>query len=128
MNSSGIGDGITAALRSLGSRFLSLAANRLQLFSVELQEEKLRFLDLLLALLLSLALGAIALVMGTVCLALWLKQLFGYPGLGLAALVFMAVAVALFLVTRRKLKTGPNPFAQTITEFKKDVECLRPKD
>lgn len=127
-SNSGLGEGIFAALRSLGNRLLSLVANRLQLFSVELQEEKLRLLDLLLGLVIGLVVGGIGLVLGTVCLALWLKEKYGFAGLGLVALLFLGTAAVGLLLLRQKLKAGPKPFAQTIAEFKKDAECLRPKN
>ncbi|MEI7731198.1 MAG: phage holin family protein [Verrucomicrobiota bacterium] len=127
MDDSERGGGIFAALRSIASRFLGLVANRLHLFSLELQEQKMRLLDLLLGLLIALAVGLAGLVMATVCLAMWLWKTAGYLGLGLAAALLVGLAVMLFLRIRHQLKNSPKPFAQTIAEFQKDAECLRPK-
>lgn len=117
--------GIVASARRLGNSVLGLLRTRVELFAVELQEEKLRALDLVLwvALAVALVVAAILLSIGTLALFLWQRA--GYAGLiGLAAGV-LAAAGAVFLLLRRKIARGPEPFAATVGEFRKDMECLR---
>lgn len=119
------GGGIVASAKRLGNSVLGLLRTRIELLAVELQEEKLRALDLLLWLTVAVALvvAAILLVLGTLALYLW--QSAGYAGLiGLSAGVSIA-AGGVYLFLRRKIVSGPEPFSATVGEFRKDMECLR---
>ena len=110
-------------LRRMGESFLALLRNRFELFSVELQEEKLRLLNLVLWICLAAALGFAGVFVGIVALAFLLWTLAGYLGLiGLAAICFGA-AVAIIMGISKKIQSGPAPFAQTVAEFRKDSEC-----
>lgn len=116
---------IVASVKRLGNSVLGLLRTRIELFAVELQEEKVRTLDLLLWLTVAIAcaVAAILLTLGTLALFLWQRT--GYAGLiGLAVGVSVA-AVGVFLFLRRKIVSGPEPFSATVGEFRKDMECLR---
>jgi uncharacterized membrane protein YqjE len=115
-------------LRRAGDSLLGLVQSRLELFTVELQEEKLRALGLLVWLGLALVLGAAGLLLGLGALALFLWEMTGYAGLVGLALVTLASAAGLLWAMRRRIRRGPLPFSQTIAEFRKDRECLRRKD
>ena len=107
---------------------LVLAQSRLELFAVEVHEEKLRALRLLVWLGLALTLGAAGLLVGIGALALCLWDLAGYAGLVGLALAALAGAAGVWWSIRRQIRAGPLPFPETIAEFKKDRECLRRKD
>lgn len=109
----------------MGESFLSLMRNRLDLFTVELQEEKLRLLNLLIWVVLAAAFGFAGVFIIVVALAYWLWVSAGYIGLIALAVAALAVAVGIILGIRNQLQTGPAPFAQTVAEFRKDRECLR---
>lgn len=113
------------SLRRIGESALALARSRLELFSVEWQEEKLRLVSLLLWVGLILIIGGTGFLVGLAALAIGLWQLAGYPGLiGLAAGA-LAVAAILVWYLRVKIRKGPKVFAQTLAEFRKDGECLQ---
>jgi uncharacterized membrane protein YqjE len=113
------------SLRRIGESLSALVRSRFELFTVELQEEKLRLLNLLLWLGLAVAIGVGGVLVAMIALAFWLWTTAGYAGLiGLAAGA-LAVAGGIIWCIRRKLHTGPTPFAQTVAEFRKDGECLR---
>jgi uncharacterized membrane protein YqjE len=57
--------GLFASLRRLFDSALELVQNRFQVFTVELQEEKIRFFDLLLRVVVLAALGAMTLITAT---------------------------------------------------------------
>ncbi len=119
----GVLDEVRRAIESL----LGLARTRVELFAVELQEEKLRLIRLLLwlALALALLLAGVLLAIGTLGLFLW--QMMGYPGLVLLAVVVLGAAAAILWALRRHLRTAPPPFAATTAEFARDAACLREK-
>ncbi len=114
-----------ASLRRIGESILALLRGRLELFTVELQEEKLRLVNLLIWLGVALALGTAGLLVGVAALAIWLWHAAGYAGLIALAAVTLAIAAIIVANLRRKIQTGPPPFAQTVAEFRKDGECLR---
>jgi len=113
------------SLRRIGESLLALFRSRFELFTVEWQEEKLRLLNLLLWLGLAAVLGGAGVLIALFVLAFWLWATAGYVGLIGLAVTALAGAVGIVGTIRRKLQTGPTPFAQTVAEFRKDGECLR---
>ena len=67
-----------AALRRIIDSALGLVQSRFELFSIELQEEKLRTLNLLLWLWFALALATAGFLIGLGALALWLWAVAGW--------------------------------------------------
>jgi uncharacterized membrane protein YqjE len=112
-------------LQLIGDSLLALAHNRIGLFAVELQEEKLRALNLAVWIVVALTLCSAGLFVGLGALALFLWNVAGYWGLiGLTVAILSASATLLWWI-RRRMRCGPPPFAETLAEFRKDRECLR---
>lgn len=118
-------NGLLASIRRFFISLLGLAQNRLELFAVEFQSERLRLLDRLFWLAIALAVGFIGLILATVTLALFLWQTTGFLGLIVLAALFLAVAAFLLVRLRNQLRNAPLPFSGTIAEFKKDCSCLQ---
>jgi uncharacterized membrane protein YqjE len=117
--------GLLASVRGAMGSVLALAQTRFRLLAVELQQEKVRLVDLLLraalaAILILLALGT--LTAGLIYLLWPLSPLAAFGGL---TLLYGGVATWLLLGIRRELKHGPQPFAGTLAEFEKDRACFR---
>jgi uncharacterized membrane protein YqjE len=119
---------LLSSLRRIGDSALALAQSRLQLFVLELQDEKLRLVNMLLWLSIGLALGGAGLFLGTVVLALYLWETARFAGLLMMTGAFLGAAALIFCRLRKRLRNGPMPFADTIAEFKKDRACLRKQD
>ena len=113
------------SLRRIGESLSALLRSRFELFTVEWQEEKLRLLNLLIWLGLAAAIGVAGVFVAIIALAFWLWATAGYAGLIGLAVAALAVASGIVWTIRRKIQTGPTPFAQTVAEFRKDGECLR---
>lgn len=113
------------SLRRMGDSVLGLAQSRFELFTVELQEEKLRALNLVVWLVVAITLGVAGLLVGLGALAIWLWSVAGYFGLIGLMLAALAAAAGVLWGIRRRIRTGPAPFAETLAEFRKDRECLR---
>lgn len=113
------------SLRRIGESLLALLRNRFELFTVEWQVEKLRLLNLLLWFGVAAVLGMAGIFIAIVALAFWLWTTAGYAGLIGLAVTALAGAGGIVWMIRRKIQTGPTPFAQTVAEFRKDGECLR---
>jgi len=117
--------GLVASVRRVADSLLALVQNRVSLFAVEFQGERLRLIDRLFWLAIALSLGLIGLILATVTLALYLWQTTGFLGLVLLAAVFFVASAILLMRLRAQLRKAPSPFAQTIAEFEKDRACLR---
>lgn len=123
------GDGRTGgtldSIRRLANSVLGLLHTRVELLVVELQEQRLRLLGTLawVAVALGLAIAAVLVAVGTLALFLWHTT--GYAGLVILALVTGAAAAAIYVVIRRRILRGPQPFEATVDEFRKDLACLR---
>jgi uncharacterized membrane protein YqjE len=120
-------EGLVAAAKRMGRSVLSLLQTRVELLALELQEEKIRVLDLLawITITIALAVAAILLALGTLAWFLWQRA--GYAGLIGLTLATSLAAVAMFFFMRRRIVRGPRPFSATAEEFRKDVEWLHRK-
>jgi uncharacterized membrane protein YqjE len=119
--------GILDSLQRLGASLLGLAQARAELVALELQEEKLRAIDLMtwLAVAAAFAFAAVLVAVGTLALFLWQKA--GFVGLIGMAVASALAAATLFALRRRRLLREPLPFSATTAEFRKDIEWLRRK-
>ena len=121
-------EGWRASLRRIAGSLLGLAQNRVELFAVELQEEKLRAINLVLWFWFALVLATAGLLVGLGALALCLWEAAGYAGLVALSLGALLAAAGVLWAIRRHIQTGPPPFAETAAEFKRDRECLLGKN
>jgi uncharacterized membrane protein YqjE len=119
--------GLFASAKRLADLTLATAHNRVELFAVELQEEKCRFIQAVL-----LTAGAIAVGIGALCLAtITLVVLFWESGRipVLCVLSGLFIAASFFLVRAlRKCLAGGPGFKSTLTELEKDRACFLPPD
>ena len=117
--------GLLGSLRALGDGLLASVQGRLELFSIELQEEKLRLLKTVVWVGAAVFLGLLAVVFSSLTLVylFWDSARLAVLG-GLAVFYTGALAVVL-LALRRFLRHQPSPFAATLHEFGKDRECIR---
>jgi len=116
--------GLFAALRRLLDTALALAQNRLQLLAVELQEEKIRLVDLLVRLVVVLVLGFMTLIAATALVVVAFWNVAPVTVLVVVTLGYGLAAAWLSYSIYQRVRQAPQPFAGTIAEFKKDRECL----
>ena len=119
--------GIIESVKRLGETALALLQNRLQLFSVELQEEKYRAIQAVLWLSAGVAFVFLGLAIGVATVAILVLQQWGLPGLAGLTLLLLAVGAGVIAVMWSRLKSGGLPFSGTLQELKKDSEWLRRK-
>src|SRR5471032_1186873 len=109
--------GYLSSLRSLGDGFLTSVQDRLELFTVELQEEKFRLIQTFIW----ISAAVFAAVMTVTFASLTLVYLF-WESARLAVLgglaVFYAVALVVIIIAfRRFIARQPSPFAATLHEI-----------
>lgn len=113
------------SLRHIGESLAALVHIRVELFTVEWQEERLRLVNLLIWLSVATAVCAAGIFMAMMVLAVWLWRVAGFPGILSVTGVTLLVGAAMLFRLQRKLRASPPPFAQTVEEIRKDTECLR---
>ncbi|SRR6266404_2235753 len=119
-------DGLFAPFRRLLDTALAAVQNRLELFSVELKEEKVRLVELVLWTAAAVLFAVMALTVLTVAVVfLFWEGARGYV-LAVLGLVYSTAAVWSFVKLRNKLKKEALPFAESLSELKKDRSCLQP--
>jgi uncharacterized membrane protein YqjE len=116
--------GITALGRQMLATVLSALQTRGELFLVEVEEEKTRFIELLIWTLAAGFLGMMFLALFTAGIILLFPEgLRMYAVFGFCVL-YLAGAIVAFFNLRALIKSGPPAFADTINEIKKDRDCL----
>jgi len=117
-----------AYLRRLLDSALALVQNRFQLFTVELQEEKIRFFDLLLRVVAVAALGAMTLITATALVVVWFWDTSPVAVLAIVTLLYGLAAAGVGYGLKQRLQRGSPPFAGTLAELEKDRECFGKRD
>jgi uncharacterized membrane protein YqjE len=119
--------GFVDSARHLGAGLLESVEDRLELFSLEIQEEKFRLIQITIVVSAAVLAGTMALVFLslTVVYLFWesarLAVLAGLTGFYLLA--FAAVVIAF----RRMIARQPQPFPGLRKELAHDRECIRPE-
>jgi len=118
---------ITGAIRNLGLTLLRLLRARLELLSIELQEEKQQAVILFLLCGMVLVLGMMAALSLTLAVVLLCPDPVRPYVLAGFCLGYGALACLAWRSLRRHLRDRPKPWVATVDELKKDVEWLRSK-
>jgi uncharacterized membrane protein YqjE len=120
--------GFIDSARHLGAGLLQSVEDRLELFSLELQEEKFRLVQIIILVSAAVLAGTMALVFFSLTMVylFWasarLAVLCGLTGLYLVA--FIAVVVAF----RRLIARQPRPFSALQRELAQDRACIQPEN
>jgi uncharacterized membrane protein YqjE len=116
--------GLLDSLRRLVDTGLGLAQGRLELLSVELQQEKHRFVELLVWTFLAVALGLVAVIVVSFTIVVLFWESARVPVLVVLGALYIAATIWAISRLRRLLRSGRRPLHDTIEEFKKDRACL----
>jgi uncharacterized membrane protein YqjE len=115
--------GVWTSLKRILDTLLATAQNRVELFAVELQEEKCRLVEVMLCAVAVAAFGMMALSLVTFAIVTLFWENGRLLALGILSVVYLAGAVAAWRSLQSRLKT-PSAFIGTIGELKKDRSCL----
>jgi uncharacterized membrane protein YqjE len=118
--------GLLQVWRRLGATALAIVQNRLDLAVLEYSEEKWRICLVLFwgSVFFFLAILEVLMTTATIIILFW-KQAGEYLLAGFSVF-YCLLAFWAFRVLRQQVKNWPLPFADTISEIKKDCECFRP--
>jgi uncharacterized membrane protein YqjE len=117
-------EGLFGSVKALAATLLAVAHTRLELFSVELEEEWVRASSILTWSLAGLFCAGIGVVFTTLFLVFALWESHPLLALGIPAVLFILIAVLCLRVVTAKLKAKPRPFAASLAELGKDRDQL----
>ena len=116
-----------ASSRRLADLALATVHNRVELFAVELQEEKCRFVQALLITAGAIALSVSALALVTITLVVLFWENGRMPVLCVLSALFI-IGAGLVLRSLRKCLARAPGFKHTLGELQKDRTCFLPRD
>jgi len=118
--------GLFRSARRVLSTTLAVAENRLELFLVELREERFRILNALLLVGALVAVGFLALIMVTLTLVVAFWDTARLTVLITLSLLYLATTAAIFWQLKLRISHWPT-FQDSLAELKKDRSCLDEK-
>ncbi len=116
-----------SALRALGDGLLASGQERLELFSVELQEEKFRLIRVFIWISAAVFTGMMAVTFASLTLVYLFWESARLAVLGGLAVFYAGALLAITIAFRRYRARQPVPFAATLHEIGEDRACIRTK-
>jgi uncharacterized membrane protein YqjE len=120
-------NGLFASAKRLADLTLATAHNRVELFAVELQEEKCRLIQALLLAAGAIALGVTALTLVTITVVVLFWENGRVPALGVLSGLFVIAAVFVIRALKKLVANAPG-FRGTLAELEKDRACFQTRD
>ena len=120
--------GILASVRRLTDAFLSTVQNRVELFALELQEEKCWLVATLLWAAAMIFFGGLAIIFIAATIIFVAPENARPWLLGIFSAIFLYLGVNAFVGLRRSLRDKPPALADTVGELKKDIAWIRSQD
>ena len=120
--------GFLGSFRALGDGLLATVQDRLELFSVELHEEKLRLVQTFIWISAALFTGMLTVMFASLTLVFLFWDSARLAVLGGLTVLYAGAMVAIIIAFRRYLARQPRPFAATLHELGEDRACIRPRN
>lgn len=122
-----ISTSLFGSLKRVGELAVATAHSRIELFSVELREEKYRFIEALLLTAAAIALGVTALTLVTITVVVLFWENGRVPALCVLSALFVIATLVLVRLLKKRLASAPG-FSGTLRELEKDRSCFLPRD
>jgi len=120
--------GILESLRHLVRTGVGVLQNRVELFSVELEEQKARLVKVLVLAGVAVFLANSALLAVSVTIVVLAGEGARVAVLIGLSVVYVSAAVWAFLALRKEVRSAPPPFQDTVSELRKDADWLKPRN
>jgi len=117
--------GFLHSLRALGDGLLATVQDRLELFSVELQEEKFRLIQIFVWISAAVFTGMMAITFASLTLVYLFWASARLAVLGGLTIAYTGALIAIAIAFRRFIARQPSPFSATRQEIGKDRACIR---
>jgi len=116
-----------SSLRRLGDLAVTTVHNRVELFAVELQEEKCRLIQAILLTAAAIALGVTALTLITITIVVVFWDEARVAALCALSTLFVIATIVVGWFLNKLLAGGPG-FSGTLRELEKDHACFQPRE
>ncbi|MDP2137663.1 MAG: phage holin family protein [Candidatus Didemnitutus sp.] len=113
------------SLRALGDGLVASLQDRLELLSLELQEEKFRLIQTFIWISAAVFTGMMAVTFASLTVVYLFWESARLAVLGGLALLYTGALGLIIVALRRFLARQPNPLAATLDEISKDRACIR---
>jgi uncharacterized membrane protein YqjE len=113
--------------RRVLAHVMEMVRTRLKLFALDFEEERGRFISLLLMGGLALIFAGCALLMVILLIVVAFWETHRFAAIGSLLVVFLVLSVGLGYYLRRTIALAPPPFAATLQEIERDKESLKDK-
>jgi|APLak6261668527_1056067.scaffolds.fasta_scaffold00357_11 uncharacterized membrane protein YqjE len=117
--------GLLGSFRTLGENLIATLQDRIELVSVELQEEKFRLIQIFVRISAAVFAGMMAITFASLTLVYYCWEGYRLAVLGGLTLLYAGALVAMIVSLRRFLARQPKPFAATLQELGEDRACIR---
>jgi uncharacterized membrane protein YqjE len=121
-------EGFIATLEALGEGLFSAFRSRVELVSLELQEEKFRLIQTFVWISAAAFTAAMAVLFASLTLVYFYWETARLAALGGLAVFYASALVAILVLFRRFISRQPRPFAATLDELEKDRACIRTRN
>ena len=119
--------GFLASFRALGDSLLATMQDRLELLSVELQEEKFRLVQTFIWISAAVFTGVMAITFASLTLVYLFWESARLAVLGGLTIFYAGALLAIIIAFRRYLARQPSPFTATLQEIGEDRACIQKK-
>ena len=116
---------LLATLRRAGETLVDTLRNRVELFAVEMEEEKHWLIATLLWTAAAILFGMLAIIFVTLTIVVLCPEPARPWVLGGFCVLYVALALSAFSGLRKKLRDKPPPLAGTVGELKKDLAWIQ---
>jgi len=117
--------GFIESLRAVSATVLDLLRIRVELISIEWQEEQERGKEVLVLAVVAALLLALGLLVLTLFVIVLFWDSYRLPAIAAVALLYIGGGVYSLLSMRQKMRNRPPPFSATLQEFSEDLQTLR---
>jgi uncharacterized membrane protein YqjE len=117
--------GLLGSFRTLGDALVATLQDRLELVSVELQEEKFRLIQIFIWISAAVFAGMMAITFASLTLVYLCWESARLAVLGGLTLLYAGALVTIVVAFRRYLARQPRPFTATLQEIGEDRACIR---
>jgi uncharacterized membrane protein YqjE len=116
--------GLFDSVKVLVATFLAIAHTRLELFSTEIEEQRVWLSSMLVWTLVALFCAGVGVVLATLFVVIALWDTHRLLALGIPAILFLVGAVLAWLIVLGKARARPALFAASLSELSKDHKEL----
>jgi uncharacterized membrane protein YqjE len=119
--------GLAAALSGMAATAVALLRTRLELATVELEEERERIKNMLVLIVVATMFACFALVAVSAWVVVWLWDSHPLAAVAGVAIFHALIAGGAVLALKQQLQAHGRPFAATLAELERDAEAMRRK-